>query len=195
VLPRSADCSFVSSCRFPLWRDAQFAQADGELQEAVDLCPAPSKPSAALFNLAQRQDYHQMACNGERFSSGDEATLSWTPTPGKQRTSFDIAAEVRPNAVWRRGRLFLRCPACQRRATRLYVPREDLPPRCRRCWGLSYQSQSWSYKPTGPLGALLGSTAALTTAYRRRVRRVAAKARYAARRPFLQGARWNGKAS
>jgi hypothetical protein len=30
-------------------------------------------------------------------------------------------------------------------ASRLYVPVEGLEPRCRRCWVLGYESQSWSY--------------------------------------------------
>ena len=38
---------------------------------------------------------------------GREITASW---------------EVRQNAVWRRGRVFLRCPKCDQRCTRLYLP-------------------------------------------------------------------------
>lgn len=34
---------------------------------------------------------------------------------------------------------FYRCPACGRRATRLYVPFSGWQPRCRRCWGLNYE--------------------------------------------------------
>src|SRR5229473_1410253 len=59
---------------------------------------------------------------------------------------WSLKVEVLPNPIWRRGRLFYRCPACGRRATRLYVPFSGLQPRCRRCWGLSYESQSWSYE-------------------------------------------------
>src|SRR5262245_2024095 len=32
--------------------------------------------------------------------------------------------EVRRNAVWRNGRVFLKCPRCGRRCTRLYLPLE-----------------------------------------------------------------------
>src|SRR4051812_48648683 len=30
--------------------------------------------------------------------------------------------EIRPNAIWRRGRVFLICPRCRLRCTRLYLP-------------------------------------------------------------------------
>lgn len=33
--------------------------------------------------------------------------------------------QFRPNAVWRRRRMFLTCGRCRRRATPLYVPTED----------------------------------------------------------------------
>ena len=47
----------------------------------------------------------------------------------------DVTAdwEIRQNAVWRRGRLFLECPRCQRRCTRLYLPLADSWLACRRC--------------------------------------------------------------
>lgn len=63
---------------------------------------------------------------------------------GKQR--WVVGFEVRPNPVWRWGRVFFRCPHCTGRCTRLYAPLRDLQPRCRRCWGLSYESQQWNYK-------------------------------------------------
>lgn len=56
-----------------------------------------------------------------------------------------VTAELRPNLIWRRGRLFYRCAHCGNRATRLYVPIRGLDLRCRSCWGLSYESRSWSY--------------------------------------------------
>jgi hypothetical protein len=63
--------------------------------------------------------------------------------------SFDFW--LRPNAVWRNGRVFLRCPQCRGRSTRLYVPREDSWLACRRCWGLTYESrQQRNYKHRGP---------------------------------------------
>src|SRR5262245_45622088 len=51
--------------------------------------------------------------------------------------------------------------------------------------GLSYTSQSWSYKPVGLYGQVLGPVATATTEARRDERRQAARARYAERRPFL----------
>ena len=133
--------------------------------------------------LAAELVYGELICNREVFGPGLRRTLSWTPNDGSGR-SWDIKAEVLANAVWRRGRLFLRCPQCQQRATRLYVPVVGAEPRCRRCWGLSYESQSWSYKPCGFLAGL-GPVAYWTTAERRRERRQAARARYDARRAFL----------
>jgi hypothetical protein len=137
-----------------------------------------------LAVLAAELVYHQMVCNGDICAPGHRAAVTWTATPKKPRAVWSIEVEVQANAVWRCGRLFLRCPACQRRATRLYVPREDLPPRCRRCWGLSYQSQSWSYRRTGPMDLLFGSAAQRTTEIRRERRKAAAEARYAEKRRY-----------
>jgi hypothetical protein len=132
--------------------------------------------------LAAELVYHQMVCEGPPFGAGSRATLTWTPNGSSK--SWPIGAEVVANAVWRRGRLFFRCPACQRRAARLCVPVADLEPRCRRCWGLSYESRSWSYKPTGFL-KFLGPIAYVTTQHRREHRREAAQERYRQRRAFL----------
>src|SRR5262245_54596721 len=98
--------------------------------------------------------YHRAICDGQTFGPGSHATLTRKPH-GDSGPSWEIKAEVRPNAVWRRGRMFLCCPRCFRRATRLYVPVNGLEPRCRNCWGLAYESQSWSYKPVGFLGHVL----------------------------------------
>jgi hypothetical protein len=130
--------------------------------------------------LAAELVYGDLICDGQTFAPGWRGTLRWTPLGA----SYDIAVEVVPNAVWRRGRLFFRCAHCQRRATRLYVPRVGLEPRCRRCWGLSYESQSWCYKPCGFLAGL-GPVAYVTTSVRREERQQASRDRYAARRAFL----------
>ena len=95
--------------------------------------------------------------------------------------AWNVTAEVRPNAVWRCGRLFLRCPRCTGRVTRVYLPTTDADPRCRLCWGLSYESRSWSYKPCGLLGPFLGPVAYVTTGVRRDERMAVSRARYAAR--------------
>lgn len=100
-------------------------------------------------------------------------------------TFWNVDAEAVPNAVWRRGRLFLRCPRCSGRVTRLYIPKAGLQPGCRRCWQLNYWSQSWSYKACGAFGALFGPVAYVTTDSRRDERQRAARVRYEQRRPFL----------
>jgi len=133
--------------------------------------------------LAAELVYDRMVCDGSTFGPGSQAMLSWTPQPGSGQ-SWDIRAELLPNAVWRRGRLFLRCPHCEQRATRLYVPIAALEPRCRRCWGLSYESQSWSYKATGAF-AFLGPLAYATTLERKKERKRASRDRYDARRALL----------
>jgi hypothetical protein len=148
----------------------------GPRRARVEQCPAV---------LGAEFVYGQMICDGPQFCPGSRAAISWKPKDGSGR-SWDIKAEVVANAVWRRGRLFLRCPHCGQRATRLYVPIAGLEPRCRRCWGLSYASQSWSYKPAGFLGRMLGPIAYATTSERRNRRRIAALARYDKRRSALE---------
>ena len=112
---------------------------------------------------------HQALCEGEPLQPGSRLTLIWRPS---ESDSWEIEAEPISNAVWRNGRLFLRCPGCGLRATRLYVPLRGLEPRCRRCWGLSCASRSWSYKAVGWF-AFLGPIAYATTEERRRRRREA----------------------
>jgi hypothetical protein len=64
-----------------------------------------------------------------------------------ETTFGNVSVVVSPNAVWRRGRVFLVCVHCDRRSTRLYAPLATSSLRCRRCWGLSYQStQQYNYK-------------------------------------------------
>lgn len=122
--------------------------------------------------------YHQALCAGEPLKPGDQLTLIWRP---QDSAAWESRAELVSNAVWRHGRLFLRCLACARRATRLYVPIAGLEPRCRRCWGLTYECRSWSYKASVWV-AFLGPVAYATTDERRRERRKASQQRYAERR-------------
>lgn len=98
---------------------------------------------------------------------------------------WSLDVEVLPNPIWRRGRLFYRCPACARRASRLYVPLSELQPRCRRCWGLNYASQGWTYNRGWPLDRVFRRA---TTQEARAERRRAARLRYAERRALLFGA-------
>jgi hypothetical protein len=100
-----------------------------------------------------------------------------------------IVFEMRANAVWRFGRLFLHCPTCCRRVTRMYVVTTATPAMCRLCWGLTYESrQHRNYKDVG-LFAVAGLTlrwfAASETLRERQVRAEAARERYAERRAIL----------
>jgi hypothetical protein len=76
---------------------------------------------------------------------------------------FFLPWEVRANAVWRSGRLFLICPQCRRRCTRAYVPTDTAWLACRRCWGLTYVSKALlNYKDSlwgrGALARMFGTT-------------------------------------
>ena len=105
--------------------------------------------------------------------------------------------ETRPNAVWRRGRIFLVCPRCATRCTRLYMPSENAWLACRRCWGLTYASRTLqNYKSTqwgrGRFAALFETThrdyALMTTGDRRKERRAASVERWRQRRRWLRDA-------
>src|ERR1019366_5080645 len=133
--------------------------------------------------LEAEQVYGSLIVSGRVFGPGWHDTLCWSPH-GAGGPSWAIRVEVRANAVWRFGRLFLVCPHCQQRATRMYVPVVGHPPACRRCFGLSYESRTANYKATG-LAADWGPVAYQTTNARRDERHQAARARYALRRPFL----------
>jgi len=102
--------------------------------------------------------------------------------------------ETRQNAVWRHGRVFLKCPRCWRRCTRVYLPLEDSEAACRRCWGLTYSSRALSnYKNSlwgGRMFAWMFGTTQRDMAYqatddRRAERRAASKQRWAGRRTRL----------
>ncbi len=99
-----------------------------------------------------------------------------TFNPGRDDTA---GWEVHRNAVWRRGRVFLVCPSCSRRCTRLYVPVENRALACRSCWGLTYESRTLlNYKDSlygrGALARMLGTSqremAFITTSERRKER-------------------------
>jgi hypothetical protein len=117
-----------------------------------------------------------------RVRPGNGGSLNWSPG-GR---SLFIDYELRPNAVWRFGRVFLTCPRCRQRATRIYVPAIDTDPACRRCWGLTYESKKANYRTKGFLGDLFGSWAEADTIVARDRRRSASVARYAERRAILR---------
>lgn len=98
--------------------------------------------------------------------------------------------EVRHNAVWRRGRVFLLCSRCSRRCTRLYLPLADSWLACRRCWGLTYESRTLrNYKDTlwgrGMFARMFGTTqrewALNMTTERRAERIISVRKRWAER--------------
>jgi hypothetical protein len=122
--------------------------------------------------------YDRWIREGQTIEPGCRVHGTWTPH-GPNGPSWPITVEVVANRLWRRGRLFLRCPGCERRATRLYVPVAGFEPRCRRCWGLTYQTRSWNYKGDSRV------IARNTTLIWRRNARKAARARYEMRRPLF----------
>ena len=125
--------------------------------------------------------------DAKRARPGARGVLSWT-LAGEH--TFEVAWELRANTVWRFGRVFLTCPACNRRATRIYVPGESFPARCRRCWGLSYESrQRRNYKAgRSRWGVILSPlTYAMCRAEdAREARSAASLKRYAERREILK---------
>ena len=126
-----------------------------------------------------------------RARPGARGSLEWTVQGGSGRSaSVAVAWELRPNAVWRHGRLFFRCPGCSKLATRLYVPREDTGAACRRCWGLTYESRQQRNYKSGPSflpGYSIGNLAHWLTWSARERRAEDAAKRYAERREILKG--------
>jgi hypothetical protein len=107
---------------------------------------------------------------------------------------FSADWEVAQNAVWRLGRVFLRCSRCSARCTRLYLPIPGSWLACRLCWGLTYGSRTLrNYKESlwgrGPIAAMFGTTQremALDRALSvRRERRTMSRGRWAERRQYL----------
>ena len=127
--------------------------------------------------------------DSERLGPGCLGSGSATVS-GRQHTA---QWEVRSNSVWRRGRVFLICPQCLMRCTRLYLPLETSWLACRRCWGLTYGSRTLqNYKDTpwgrGMFRAMFGTTqrdwALMTTGEKRQLRSEASRERWKQRRSF-----------
>ena len=132
----------------------------------------------ALYTQLLRTD-------GRQVRPGMCGQAEWTLGGASHRVGF----ELRPNAVWRFGRVFLRCPRCEARATRLYLPTLDARAECRRCWGLTYGArQLRNYKDVGRfagLGFTARSFAACEAEIARGQRLQAASKRYDERRAIL----------
>lgn len=91
--------------------------------------------------------YTQLVLRG-RCVPGWSARLQVT---FKDEADRSFRVEVRPNAVWRRGRVFFECDRCRRRCTRLHLPLPDAPLACRRCYGLTFWSRTClNYKDRVP---------------------------------------------
>lgn len=121
-----------------------------------------------------------------KMKPGTSGELAWSLAGARRSVEW----ELRPNVVWRFGRLFLRCPECERRATRLYLPREDSSFACRRCWGLTYETrQQWNYRrSSSPLDWFGLSVNEATTRSVRESRRRASAERYEERQQILRSA-------
>lgn len=114
--------------------------------------------------------------------------------------SGDVAViadwEILSNSIWRNGRVFFRCGRCGLRATRLYLPDVPDPARlfaCRRCLGLSYESQTThQYRDWIPRGLSLLPFTHREIAYQmsfgeRERRRTACRERQGERRRLRKG--------
>ncbi len=108
---------------------------------------------------------------------------------------FSATFEIRDNAVWRQGRIFLRCSLCGGRCTRLYMPLPDSWLACRRCWGLTYSSRTLqNYKDSlfgrGAFARMLAVSqrdwALLATHEKRKLRRNRSRENWAKRRNYTR---------
>ena len=131
--------------------------------------------------------YDDLIRRGVEFGPGSE--LQTTVTLRGEGAQWSVGLVVIDNPIWRFGRVLYVCPRCRVRTSRLYVSRNQ-PVRfgigCRRCFGLSYASQKWSYRSTGTLGRLFGSPYLQNTEISRMHRLQAAKTRYAERAVILR---------
>jgi hypothetical protein len=147
-----------------------------------------TRVSECVYILRAEHAYTTLLKARPELAPGDVAGLSVT-VDGRV---LEAACVVVANRVWRRGRVFLVCLKCERRATRLYLPTLDSPQlACRRCWGLTYDSRTLrNYKDRGPVCFGLRFSHrmlahSLTESDRER-RREAAEERYAQRRRALK---------
>jgi hypothetical protein len=67
--------------------------------------------------------YDCLLAAGVPFGPDVHGKISYTV----ERVCQSVIFEVRRNAVWRQGRIFLGCDYCSRRCTRLYMPCVDSP--------------------------------------------------------------------
>jgi hypothetical protein len=146
------------------------------------------------YAIVTAEDWYTALLADDAARLGPGSHGSGTVTfEGRQHTA---RWEVRSNAVWRRGRVFLVCPRCSHRRTRLYLPRADSWLACRTCWGLTYASRTLlNYKESpwgrGKFAGLFGTSqwdwALMTTNEKRRTRLEASQKRWRDRRVLFLG--------
>ena len=110
----------------------------GPRRVRVDECEA-AFCAETLYALFIRTDVTAIPATGTLFHryAGRELATSWRRTD---------------NVVWRYGRVFLICPRCRERRTRLYVPVVGAAAACRSCWGLTYASRTQYNHKDSPVG-------------------------------------------
>ena len=89
---------------------------------------------------------------------GDRGWVTWTA----ESTTVKAIWEIRENPIWKHGRVFLRCPWCDRRVSRLYIPVLGRPEvfACRPCLGLTGRTRPLELRKSEPrLGSYFHSTA------------------------------------
>jgi hypothetical protein len=150
-------------------------------------------PNFRMLGAADRGVALHGAAEGSSEDGRAGSRGTGSVTHGGRRLVF--AWLVRPNAVWRRGRVFLVCDRCGRRCTRLYAPLATSGLACRSCWGLTYGSQTlYNYKNSlwgrGSIARMFGTTQrewAHDWAVERRAHRTEqSRKRWEERRPYLQ---------
>lgn len=100
--------------------------------------PRRTRVEECWYRIRAEDLYDALIANdASKAVPGALGTAMWTVA----ERSLTASWELRANSVWRHGRLFLKCPRCSGRCTRLYVPLKTSPLACRRCWGLSYVSR------------------------------------------------------
>ena len=138
--------------------------------------------------LTAEDTYTAVLRGDATVKAGSCGKVSWT-LGGE---AFIADWELRPNAVWRRGRLFLTCPRCEARCTRLYVPLPSswlgwppvLGPYVQLPTLLNYKDSPWG---RGVFASVFGTSqrdwARLTTQEKRQDQRLRSTRRWAERRP------------
>ena len=151
--------------------------------------PRRTRVSECYATIRSETLYSALLLDKERSKAGPNARGSATFHIGDREVT--VAWELRANAVWTHGRLFLKCPRCTGCCTRLYLPLSHSAIACRSCWGLTYNSRTLSnYKDSlwgrGSLARMFATSqrdwAYLTTDEARKARREASRERWRRRR-------------